>query len=135
MNRMHYFKLLATSLAVMTLAGCANLKPEALQEADIVQQAKAVKAKQGQTVDPISGPLTLEEAIARAIKYNAERQVRVMEEAMAHGTLDLANFDLLPKLMANAGYRSRDSDLLTNLRAGPNSPITPGTTLSSSRSV
>lgn len=135
MNRMHYFKLLATSLAVMTLAGCANLKPEALQEADLVQQAKAVKAQQDQAVEPVNGPLSLEEAIARAIKYNAERQVRVMEEAMAHGTLDLANFDLLPKLMANAGYRSRDTDLLTNLRAGPNSPITPGTTLSSSRSA
>ena len=66
-------------------------------------------------------------------EYNAERQVRIMEEAMAYGTLDLANFDMLPKLMANAGYRSRDSDLLTNLRAGPNSPITPGTTLSSAR--
>jgi outer membrane protein TolC len=35
--------------------------------------------------------------------------------------------------VANAGYRSRDSDLLTNLRAGPNSPITPGTSISSAR--
>lgn len=135
MNHKNNCKLLATSLAVLTLAGCANLKPEALQDADIVQQAKAVKAQQAKTVEPISGPLSLEEAIARAIKYNAERQVRLMEEAMAYGTLDLANFDMLPKLMANAGYRSRDSDLLTNLRAGPNSAIVPGTTLSSERSA
>ena len=133
MNNKHNFKLLATSVAVFVLAGCANLKPEALQDADIVQQAKAVKDQQAAAVEPVNGPLTLEEAIARAIKYNAERQVRIMEEAMAYGTLDLANFDMLPKLMANAGYRSRDSDLLTNLRAGPNSPITPGTTLSSAR--
>lgn len=133
MNHKQNFKLLATSLAVFTLAGCANLKPEALQDADIVKQAQTVKGKQTAAVDPINGPLSLEEAIARAIKYNAERQVRIMEEAMAYGTLDLANFDMLPKFMANAGYRSRDSDLLTNLRAGPNSPITPGSTLSSSR--
>jgi outer membrane protein TolC len=133
MNHKQNFKLLATSLAVFTLAGCANLKPETLQDADLVQQAKTVKAKQDSAVEPINGPLSLEEAIARSIKYNAERQVRIMEEAMAYGTLDLANFDMLPKFMANAGYRSRDSDLLTNLRAGPNSPITPGSTLSSSR--
>ena len=133
MNHKQNFKLLATSLAVFTLAGCANLKPEALQDADIVKQAQTVKGKQTAAVEAINGPLTLEEAIARAIKFNAERQVRIMEEAMAYGTLDLANFDMLPKLMANAGYRSRDSDLLTNLRAGPNSPITPGSTLSSSR--
>ena len=133
MNHKQNFKLLATSLAVFTLAGCANLKPEALQDADIVKQAQTVKGKQTAAVEPINGPLSLEEAIARAVKYNAERQVRIMEEAMAYGTLDLANFDMLPKFMANAGYRSRDSDLLTNLRAGPNSPITPGSTLSSSR--
>ncbi len=133
MNHKQNFKLLATSLAVFTLAGCANLKPEALQDADIVKQAQTVKGKQTAAVEPINGPLSIEEAIARAVKYNAERQVRIMEEAMAYGTLDLANFDMLPKFMANAGYRSRDSDLLTNLRAGPNSPITPGSTLSSSR--
>jgi outer membrane protein TolC len=133
MNHKQNFKLLATSLAVFTLAGCANLKPETLQDADLVQQAKTIKAKQDSAVEPINGPLSLEESIARAIKYNAERQVRIMEEAMAYGSLDLANFDMLPKLMANAGYRSRDTDLLTNLRAGPNSPITPGSTISSSR--
>lgn len=133
MNHKQNFKLLATSLAVFTLAGCANLKPEALQDADIVKQAQTVKGKQTAAVEAINGHLSLEEAIARAVKYNAERQVRIMEEAMAYGTLDLANFDMLPKFMANAGYRSRDSDLLTNLRAGPNSPITPGSTLSSSR--
>lgn len=133
MNHKKNFKLLATSLAVFTLAGCATLKPKALQDGDIAQQAKAVKDQQASAIDPLNGPLSLEEAIARAIKYNAERQVRIMEEAMAYGTLDLANFDMLPKLMANAGYRSRDSDLLTNLRAGPDSPITPGTVISSAR--
>lgn len=133
MNHKQNFKLLATSLAVITLAGCASLQPEALQDAAIVQQAKAVKDQQASAVEPINGPLTLEEAIARAIKYNAERQVRILEEAMAYGTLDLANFDMLPKLMANAGYRNRDTDLLTNLRAGPNSPIIPGSTISSAR--
>ena len=131
MNHKQNFKLLATAMAVFTLAGCANFKPEALQDAGIVEQAKVVKAQHGQAVDPIKGPLSLEEAIARAIKYNAERQVRIMEEAIAYGTLDLANFDMLPKFMANAGYRSRDTDLLTNLRAGPSSPIIPGSTLSS----
>lgn len=132
-NHSAWFKTLAVASAVMVMAGCANFQPEALQDADIAQQAKAIHGQQSSSMEPIQGPLTLEEAIARAVKYNAERQVRIMEEAMAHGTLDMANFDLLPKLIANAGYRARDSDLLTNLRAGPNSPITPGTSISSAR--
>lgn len=134
MNHKQNFKLLATSLAVFTLAGCANLKPEALQDADIVKQAQTVKGKQTAAVEAINGPLSLEEAIARAVKYNAERQVRIMEEAMAYGTLDLANFDMLPKFMANAGYRSRDSDLLTKLRTvGTIGDPTPSNTISSAR--
>lgn len=133
MNAKQHFKPLASLLAMLTLAGCANFKPEALQETDILQQAKTVKQQQANAVEPVGATLTLEEAIARAIKYNAERQVRMMEEAMAYGALDLAHFDMLPKLVANAGYRSRDSDLLTNLRAGPNSPITQGTSISSAR--
>ena len=135
MNHKQNFKLLATSLAVFTLAGCANLKPEALQDADIVKQAQTVKGKQTAAVEAINGPLSLEEAIARAVKYNAERQVRIMEEAMAYGTLDLANFDMLPKFMANAGYRSRDSDLLTRLEDldRPNQGPVGGRTRSSER--
>ena len=122
------------TLLALALAGCANLTPQGLQESDIVQQARTVKQQQ-QEVEPVQGVLRLEEAIARAIKYNAERRVRLLEEATAAGAADLANFDLLPKFMANAGYRSRDSDLLSNLRAGPNSPIISGTTLSSARSA
>lgn len=128
-------KLLACALAVATLAGCASFKPEALRANDVADQAKTFKDQRIKEIEPLSGVLTLEEAIARAIKYNSDRQVRLMEEAMAHGALDIANFDSLPKWMASAGYRSRDSDLLTNLRAGPNSPITPGSTISSSRNA
>jgi outer membrane protein TolC len=127
------FKTLAISATVFSMVGCANLNLASLQSADIVRQAKTVKETLASEVEPVNGPLSLEEAIARAIKYNAERQVRMLEEAMAYGTMDMANFDMLPKLMANAGYRSRDTDLLTNLRAGPNSPIIPGSTLSSAR--
>jgi outer membrane protein TolC len=126
-------KILGISATVLGMAGCASLNLEALKSTEIVRQAKAVKDTRTNEVEPINGPLTLEEAIARAVKYNAERQVRMLEEAMAYGTMDMANFDLLPKLMTNAGYRSRDTDLLTNLRAGPNSPIIPGSTLSSAR--
>ncbi len=51
----------------------------------------------------IDHPLTLAEATARAIKYQAEYRQRQMEEAAAAAQLDVAKFDLLPKLMVNAG--------------------------------
>ena len=48
----------------------------------------------GQDVAPVSGPV--EEAIARAIKYNAGQRLRAMEEAVAQGTYDVSTFDMLP---------------------------------------
>ena len=63
--------------------------------------------------EPISGPLTIEEAIARALKFNLERRVRMLEEAVALGQYEAGRYDMLPKLLAQAGYRSRSEDLIT----------------------
>lgn len=62
---------------------------------------------------PLNGPLSLDEAIARAVKYNAERHYRAMEEAVATNTFEAGKFDMLPKLIASAGYRDRNNDLIT----------------------
>lgn len=55
----------------------------------------------------------MDEAIARALKYNLDRRVKVMEEAVALDQLDATSWDMLPRLMASAGYTSRDKDLIT----------------------
>ena len=60
--------------------------------------------------EPLEGPLTLSQATARAIKYQSEHRQRRMEEAAAAAQLDVAQFDLLPKLTANAGYTTRNND-------------------------
>ena len=60
--------------------------------------------------EPLETPLTLSQATARAIKYQAEHRQRRMEEAAAAAQLDVARFDLLPKLTANAGYSTRNND-------------------------
>lgn len=69
----------------------------------------------------VSGPLTLDEAIARALKYNLDRRVRLLEEALALRQLDVTQFDTLPKLMAQAGYSDRSVERATY--SSPFSPI------------
>lgn len=97
-------RLGAVALAVGVVTGCASVKPSVLspQEAQnfLAQDAQA----QRKGVEPISAPLTLEEAMARALKYNLDRRTRMMEEALAMGQLDVSKFDMLPKIMAQAGY-------------------------------
>lgn len=98
------------------LTGCGTLQPESLSTSEIAAATAADKESLRANVEPLAGPLTLEDAIARAIKYNAERRLRAMEEAVAAGTLEVGNYDMLPKLVASAGYQERSNDLTTRSR-------------------
>jgi outer membrane protein, multidrug efflux system len=93
--------LLAAAFSLV-LAGCAvttePLKPEEREK--IAAEARE-QLFAGQ--EPLAAPLTLAEATARAIKYQAESRQRRMEEAAAAAQLDVAQFDLLPKVVVNAG--------------------------------
>jgi outer membrane protein TolC len=104
---------LTVLLGAMVLTGCASMTPVALTNADLKQQADADRATARRDVPPITAALSLEEAIARALKYNLERRARMMEEALALNTFEAGKFDMLPKLVASAGYRSRNEDLVT----------------------
>ena len=87
----------------MLLAGCAvTTAPLDPAERDrLGQDAREQALRRAAT---FARPLTLEDATARAIKYQAEHRQRRMEEAAAAAQLDVAQFDLLPRVMANAGY-------------------------------
>ncbi|MBS1191933.1 MAG: transporter [Rhodocyclaceae bacterium] len=106
--------------AALLLGGCASIEPEPLQPRDLLSTSTADRTQAQQGIEPLAGPLSLEEAIARAIKYNLERRARMMEEAVAAGQLDVGNFEMLPKLVAAAGYRSRDKELITRSKNSVN---------------
>ncbi len=106
------FKLLATSAAVFVLAGCASLTPEVLSQQEIESQSRADLKKRMAEIAPINDAITIEEAIARALKYNLDHRAKSLEMALASGQLEAGKFDMMPRLLANAGYFSRDSDLL-----------------------
>lgn len=78
----------------------------------LVTQIALDQAASREDVEPISGELTMDEAVARAIKYNLDRRSRMMEEALATNQFDLSKWDMLPRLMAQAGYSSRNKDIV-----------------------
>jgi outer membrane protein TolC len=99
--------LLATALG-LALAGCA-VSPKPFTETDRAVRVKADQAKLAAEQVPVSAPLTLADAVARALKYNMEHRLKMMSSALAANQADLAKYDLLPKLTADAGYNRRDS--------------------------
>jgi len=103
---------LRTSVALiggLVLAGCA-VTPEPFTAAalqDIVTQDRQTTQA---AMTPLQGPLSLQEAVARALKYNLEHRTRLWEQALAVGQLEAGRFDMLPKVMANLGYYDRNQD-------------------------
>lgn len=106
-----------------SLSACAALDPQPASSSDLLAQGKSDTASARQDVDPITADLTLEEALARALKYNLDRRSRLMEEALALRQADVTQLDMLPKLMAQAGYTTRDNDLVTISRDTNGTPV------------
>jgi len=104
--------LILLSIA-LGLSGCASLDFTPMTAPELAAMSTADRQLAQQGVRPLWQPLRLEEAIARAIKYNLDRRARLMEEAMAQGQLEVGRVDGLPKLVASAGYRERNNDLIT----------------------
>ena len=105
--------VLALALAAtFGLAGCMSL-PVPFAPQDILEQSSKDREAAQANVEPVQNAITLEEAIARALKYNLERRTRMMEEALAFKNFDVSRYDMLPKFMAQAGYHYRNNDLIT----------------------
>ena len=102
----HIILLIATALL---LGGCSAHSPR-ISDRDHKTRAEWDLQKMFSEQEPARGPITLAHATARAIRYNMDYRTRMMEEALALGQLDVANFDLLPKVTASAGYVNRSND-------------------------
>ncbi|MGC2856219.1 TolC family protein [Novispirillum sp. DQ9] len=108
-TRRRALSLAGASAIILGLAACTAV-PEPLQTAEQQALVAADRAVMFADQQPLSGPVTIEEAIARALKYNLDHRLMVMEEGLRAGQLDVASMDMLPRLTANAGYIVRDKD-------------------------
>lgn len=106
-------RCVSLAVAVLLLAGCGSVGLHPLSQGELASRTAADRAAAQQGVDPITGPLSLDEAVARALKYNLNRRVKMMEEALAADQLDAATWDMLPRLTAQAGYSRRNNDLIS----------------------
>ena len=99
---------LTIGFAALVLGGC-TLRPEPLTNDE--QSALAAGDREAMFADqePLTSPLTLREAFRRALAYNLDARVKVMEEALAQNDLDLSRYDLLPKVYLNADYTDRNN--------------------------
>jgi outer membrane protein TolC len=101
--------LFAVLALALLLAGC-SVSTERLDPAERERLGLEARDQLFAGQERVTRPVTLEEATARAVKYQAEQRQRRMEEAAAAAQLEVAQFDMLPRLMANAGYSTRNNE-------------------------
>jgi outer membrane protein, multidrug efflux system len=98
----------SAAMAALLLGACA-LKPTPLTDAEQASFADFDRTAMFGNQERLTAPLTLHEAFRRALAYNLDAQVKLMEEAVAQNDLDLSRFDLLPKLYTNDIYSARNN--------------------------
>ena len=96
-------------MAVTLLSACSTLRPVPLTLDDQIALASIDRQFMFADQEPVSGPVTLEQAMARAVKYNLQHRLSVIERALEDRLIDASTYDMLPKLVGNAGYNTRSN--------------------------
>ena len=99
-------RLLVATLTLL-ISACSSTGPKSLSIADMKALSSEDQISAASNVEPLTGALSLDAAMARALKYNSSRRVKLLEEALANNQLDVSKLDMLPKLVASAGLAHR----------------------------
>ena len=103
--------VLALGVAAVLFTGCGTHNPTTdvnlRKERSASFQDLMVKDA---AIEPVQTSMTLSMAIARAVKYNLDHRVKMMETAVAQEQLSLARMSYLPEVTAMAGYSSRNNE-------------------------
>lgn len=115
---------LTTGVLALALAAC-TVTPTPVTDGERQARVSADLAQLSRPAEPVTAPITLDEALRRAVTHNLDQRVKLMETAVAQGQLDVVRWDMLPQLSAQAGYRSRSNDagsFSKNLSTGVENP-------------
>ena len=98
-----------TSGVGLILVACTSA-PQIITEAEAARNAADARSTITAQHEPVTQAISLYEAMARALKYNLDHHVSMMELDLAKADYDLSRYDLLPKVVANGGYYGRSNE-------------------------
>lgn len=90
------------------LSSCST-KPQMLDRASIESRAVSDFSRLFSDPPAVDATLSLSEAIARALKYNLDNRLKMMESVVAQKRVNVLDYAKLPQLAASAGYTVRDN--------------------------
>ncbi|MFT5133604.1 MAG: outer membrane protein TolC, partial [Gammaproteobacteria bacterium] len=119
---------------LMMMSGC-SLVPIPLSQSEIEDQARLDSEAVTSGQEAVTGPISLYEAIARALKYNLDFHLELQAKALAVRELELSRYDMLPTFVSNLGYGDRSNFSGANSRSLLTGQESLGVSTSSERRV
>ncbi|WP_397474299.1 TolC family protein [Pusillimonas sp.] len=103
-------RLLALSCLTLALVGCGAIQPKPFTDDEIKERVEQDRVQMYADQEPITAPIDFHGAAARALKYNLDYKLKLMEHALASNLHDVSTHEMLPQLVASAGYVNRNND-------------------------
>jgi outer membrane protein len=102
---------------LVSLFSCALTACSVVPQSMTRQQSESLQGEDFslafKDVAPVDTHMAMAEAVARGLKYNLDYRAKQMEQAIALGTHELSKYDMLPKVLASAGYNYRNNNFIT----------------------
>ncbi len=106
----HQLKTLGLAVtSALLLSACNTIEPQPYSDQQERERILADYQLMYDQQEPVSAPITFYEAAARALKYNLDYRLKLMESALASDLLDVSSHEMLPRLVASAGYEGRSN--------------------------
>ncbi len=110
MPRTPHTLLSAAIASTLLLGACSAMKPHEYTDEEGRQRIIRDQAQMYANQEPVTAPITFYEAAARALKYNLDYRLKLMESALASDLRDVSSHEMLPRVVASAGYAGRNND-------------------------
>jgi outer membrane protein TolC len=94
--------------AGLILMACSTV-PQAITVSEALSHTEDLRTEISAQREPVTQSISLYEGMARALKYNLNHRVSMMEIDLARADYDLSRYDRLPKIVANSGYYGRNN--------------------------
>jgi outer membrane protein TolC len=104
------------AFTLLGLSGC-SVKSQKLTLPEVAEKSKQDLLLLKKAPEAIEKPISIDEAITRAIKYNKDYKVKALESEFESKQLDISNSAMWPSLNASGGITKRNNELGSSSRS------------------
>ena len=110
--------LVPVTLAAMSMCGCSAISPP-VTETQVASFSARLSDELRTTIEPPSGPITMSDAVARAINYNHTVRAHELEVSLSEAKARAQGGALLPNIVAESDYYRQDRLQMSHSSGSP----------------